>query len=147
MNTVLVVDDEPKMRELLTRHLTPAGYTLKEAGDAVAALEIVRAGGVDVVVSDIFMPGKDGLWLVAKLRAEFPTVAIVLATADDAVPGAVALQDGVVSYLLKPYTAAGVLKAIKKAVDWRATASPTAPGADPLGEWLATPRRPRSAAE
>lgn len=146
MSTILIVDDEPKMRELMVRWLTPSGHEIKQAGDAAAALEIVRTTGADVVVSDISMPGNDGVWLVTRLRAEFPQVAIVLATASDALPGSVSLQEGVVGYLLKPFSASRVHKAVKEALQWREkaiarAAQPTPPG-DPVAEWLNAPPRP-----
>lgn len=140
MSTVLIVDDEPKMRELLTRWLAPDGYELKEAADGGEALEIVRSGGIDVVVSDVAMPGNDGLWLVAHLRSQFPKVGIVLATAVNEIPGTITLQSGVVGYLLKPLTAPKVRESVTRALEWRRAAlerpAATADASDAFDEWL-----------
>lgn len=145
MTRVLIVDDEPPVRELMTRWLEPDGYALEQAADGAAALEVVRKGGIDVVVTDVAMPGQDGLWLLANVRAEFPDVAVVLATAVDEIPGTVTLQPGVLGYLLKPLTGEKVRAAVKRAVQWR-TAALAAPAADParvhpLDEWLKGRRR------
>src|SRR5437868_3305849 len=102
VKSVLVVDDEPRMREILVRWIAPAGYATKEAPGADAALEVLAATPCEVVFCDIQMPGHDGLWLVKQLRKQFPKVAIVLATGVDSVPPAVSLQGGVVEYLVKP---------------------------------------------
>ena len=140
MSRVLIVDDEPPVRTLIARWLGPDGYELQEAGDAAEGLEAVRAGGIDVVISDVSMPGNDGLWLVAKVRAEFPDVAIVLATAVNEIPGTVTLQPSVVGYLLKPLTGEKVRAAVKQALDWRAAAlarpASDKPIIDPIDEWL-----------
>src|SRR5688572_26420323 len=131
MTKVLVVDDEPKMRELLVRWLTPVGYEIAEAGDAVSALEIVRTSGADVVLCDVQMPGHDGLWLLHQIRAEFPAVAVVLATAVNQIPGSVTLKDGVIAYLLKPFTTASVKKAVTDAIQWQQAAKERAARAAP----------------
>ena len=140
MSVVLIVDDEPKVRELLTRWLEPDGYELKEASDGGEALAVVRRGGIDVVVSDVSMPGNDGLWLVSAMRREFRDIPIVLATAVDEIPGSITLQEGVIGYLLKPLSAGKVRASVKRALDWRRRAAegaaPRAEGPDALEEWL-----------
>lgn len=139
MRSVLIVDDEPRIREILVRWLTPAGYDVKEAPDADAALAAVAATAPDVVLCDVQMPGHDGLWLVEQLRLSFPAVAIVLATANASVPPVVSMQGGVVEYLIKPFERELVLAAVSHAADWHEAAvarhagrSPT----DPVDEWL-----------
>ena len=139
MNSVLVVDDESPMRQILVRWLTAAGYDTREAPDATAALEVLTAKSADVVFCDVQMPGHDGLWLVGKLRERFPTVAIVLATAVETVPPAVSLQGGVVEYLVKPFVRDLVLAAVSRAVEWHQAAvarGPQVPGENPVDRWL-----------
>ncbi len=145
MRSVLIVDDEPRIREFLARWLAPAGYDVKEAPDAEAALAAVAASVPDVVLCDVQMPGHDGLWLVEQLRQRFPAVAIVLATANDSVPPVVSLQEGVVEYLVKPFERDRVLAAVRRAVEWRQSA-PVQPldgaaAGDPLAEWLNKAKR------
>lgn len=137
---VLIVDDESPMRALLSRFLTPAGYQLFEAGDADAAMTVLSSQPIAVALCDRSMPGRDGIWLVEQIRAQFPTVAIILATADDAVPPRVSLQAGVVGYLVKPFKQSLVVDAVHDAVAWHraAAASPkrAASEGDPVDSWL-----------
>lgn len=140
MRSVLIVDDEPRIREILVRFLAPAGYAVNEAADADAALALVAATAPDVLLCDVQMPGHDGLWLVEQLRLRFPAVAIVLATADANVPPVVSLQGGVVEYLVKPFEREGVLAAVGRAIDWHEAAAARSavqtPPPDPVGDWL-----------
>ena len=72
---VLVVDDEEGMRAYLTRTLRAAGYAVEAAADGRAALDILAAGGVDLVLSDWKMPGMDGLELYRAIQRSHPTLA------------------------------------------------------------------------
>lgn len=144
MSSVLIVDDEPRIREFLARWLTTAAYDVHEAADADAALAAVAASLPDVVLCDVQMPGRDGLWLVEQLRQRFPTVAIVLATANASVPPVVSLRGGVVEYLVKPFERERVLAAVSGAVAWHEAAAAKQSGtplADPVDEWLHKKRR------
>lgn len=80
---VLVVDDEPVVRQFLTRCLDKWGYPSAEAGTAAEALEMMVTRPASVVLCDIKMPGHDGLWLSARLRALWPQTAIIMVTAID----------------------------------------------------------------
>jgi DNA-binding NtrC family response regulator len=145
-NSVLVVDDEVLMREVLVRWLRAAGYSTSDAYDATTALELIGASEPGVVLVDIEMPGRDGLWLVERIREQFPSVAIVLATARDTVPAAVSMQDGVVDYLVKPFELDRVVAAVKRALDWHETAVARRAGGTPipvaLNDWLRGGRPP-----
>jgi two-component system response regulator AtoC len=79
--TVLVVDDEPTIREFLTDVLTDAGYAVRTAPHGRAALTHVEADPPDVVLSDVFMPELDGWSLAAELRRRFPAVQVVMMSA------------------------------------------------------------------
>src|SRR5439155_10484946 len=119
-----------------------AGYAATDAADATTALELVAMHEFAVVLVDVEMPGRDGLWLVARLRETFPNVAIVLATASVAIPPAVSMQEGVVEYLLKPFELERVVAAVKRAVEWRRTVLTGPSAADgntrTVAEWLRT---------
>jgi CheY-like chemotaxis protein len=132
------------MREILVRMLTPAGYSTAEAGDADTALAMIAQTPPAVLFCDVEMPGHDGLWLVAQVRKQFPTVAIVLATSNDAVPASVSLQGGVVAYVLKPFQKEHVLGAAREASAWHRAAAARRPGEphahDPVDEWLQSRR-------
>jgi CheY-like chemotaxis protein len=79
MTTVLIVDDEPGMRFALTEVLRDRGYRVVSASSGMQALGLLA--GVDVVVTDLMMPGMDGLELVAQITARLPTLPVLLLTA------------------------------------------------------------------
>ncbi len=79
--TILVVDDEPQVREIITRVLTGCGYTVIEAEDGRAALERYgRGDGIDLVILDLVMPGMGGRKCLARLRAVNPNARVLIAT-------------------------------------------------------------------
>src|SRR6202171_1301785 len=80
---VLVVDDEPLVRNFLTRCLEGWGYSVKQAGSAADALECMMARPASVVLCDVMMPDHDGFWLAEQLRARWPDAAVVMTTALD----------------------------------------------------------------
>jgi two-component system cell cycle response regulator CpdR len=75
--TILVVDDEEVMRDLLTRILERAGYAVEAAADGGDGLQRFREGGIDVVITDMMMPAMDGLELIQALTTEQPDVRVV----------------------------------------------------------------------
>jgi CheY-like chemotaxis protein len=97
MSTVLVVDDESQIRDLLVRWISSDGYEVREAETSQAALDQMQITASDIVMCDVQMPGENGVWLTAQLRSRFPETAIVLATSDRTVPSQISLQPGVVS--------------------------------------------------
>ena len=114
---VLVVDDEPAVREFLRRCLKASGYPVKQAANADEALALMEASPASVVLCDIRMPGRDGLWLAQRVRVKWPRTAIIMATAvddDDTVRQSSAL--GAADYLIKPIRAAHLLQVVGRAV-------------------------------
>jgi DNA-binding NtrC family response regulator len=142
VSVVLIVDDESGIRELLARWLTGAGYETRGAADAEAALLEMARAPADVVLCDIEMPGRGGVWLTGQLRERFPEVAMVLATAVDSVPPSTSFKPGVVDYVLKPFSRERVLNAVAAAVKWHAAAVAKGPqsseAANRLSTWLGT---------
>jgi two-component system NtrC family response regulator len=140
VNSVLIVDDEGGIRELLKRWLSTGGYDLREAPDAETALEEMTKAAADVVMCDVEMPGHGGLWLAGQLGQLFPATAIVLATALDSVPPVTSMQPSIVEYLVKPFARDLVLRAVSRGVQWHAAAVTRAPkpsaGVDPLAKWF-----------
>jgi DNA-binding NtrC family response regulator len=138
MSTILIVDDDARMREVLGRWLIAAGYDTAEAPDAETALEMLKAGGCDVALCDVMMPGKGGLWLVERAKEECPDVAVVLATGVSNVHPSISLGGNVVDYLIKPFERAAVLTAVGLARTWhdRPKVDRAATDADPLTAWL-----------
>lgn len=139
MSDILIVDDEQPLRELLARWLSGEGYVLREAADAESALDVLAEHSIGVALCDRALPGRDGTWLVEQIRGRYPAVAIILATADDAIPTRVSLQSGVVGYLVKPFKRELVLDAVQDATAWHRVAArtPRRPsGEDPVDTWL-----------
>jgi two-component system cell cycle sensor histidine kinase/response regulator CckA len=88
--TILVVDDEVPIRTLLVRQLRSEGYTVLEAGYGLEALEVARSASepVDLVLTDIVMPGMVGTELAQRLLAEHPNIQVVLMSAHTITPSA-----------------------------------------------------------
>jgi DNA-binding NtrC family response regulator len=122
MASLLIVDDDPRIQELLRRWLKPAGYTLRFAENANVALAAIAEQQPAVIVCDIHMPGPNGLWLADRVRDIAPTTAILLATGDGNVPPFETLRRGVVAYVLKPFQRDQFLRAVSTGVAWSQTA-------------------------
>lgn len=100
--TVLLVDDEKNTREGLRRALQP-NYDVLLAESAAAALDVLAAHTVDIMLTDVRMPGMDGLALLKRVQAQYPTVICILLTAYGTVETAVeAMKQGAADFLTKP---------------------------------------------
>jgi len=102
--SILVVDDEPAVRESLRRALQLEGYEVELAGDGEQALERLREDGVDAVLLDVSMPRLDGLQACRRLRESGSTLPVLMLTARDEVADRVAgLDAGADDYVVKPF--------------------------------------------
>lgn len=81
MTKILIVDDEPRILLLMKSLLKANGYEVEAVRDGAAALEVVRAGGVDVVVTDLRMQPMDGLTLFKEIKALDEAIPVILLTA------------------------------------------------------------------
>src|ERR1051325_2087289 len=118
--TLLVADDDPGLRESLERALTREGYRVLLASDGRAALERVQGGGIDLIVTDLKMPGLTGLELLRAAKAIAPDLDVILLTAFGTVEEAVkAMKDGAYDFLTKPFRREQLLKLIDKALERR----------------------------
>ena len=102
---ILVVDDEPAVRESLRRALSLEGYEVELAGDGAEALELLRNGNpIDAMVLDVSMPRLDGLETCRRLRHEGSSLPVLMLTARDEVSDRVAgLDAGADDYVVKPF--------------------------------------------
>jgi two-component system response regulator MprA len=101
---VLVVDDDPPLRRMLTRTLSAEGFEVTVAADGGAALVEVQRSAPDVIVLDVAMPAIDGLSVCRRLRGKGLPTPILMLTARDAVADRVAgLEAGADDYLVKPF--------------------------------------------
>jgi two-component system response regulator HydG len=118
--TLLVADDDPGLRESLQRTLTRAGHRVVLAPNGRAALEQLQGGGVDLVLTDLKMPGLSGLELLRAAKAAAPDVDVILITAFGTVEEAVsAMKDGAYDFITKPFRGEQLLKLVAKALERR----------------------------
>jgi DNA-binding response OmpR family regulator len=132
---VLVVDDEPELRSLLSEYLGRQGFAVREAADAAAARRLVAEGPPALAILDVHMPGENGLALARWLREAHPQVGIVmLTTASDSVDRVVGLEMGADDYLPKPFELRELLarvRAVLRRVQQSARAAAPAAAAAP----------------
>jgi two-component system response regulator MprA len=107
MATVLIADDDDRLRRMLQRTLIYEGFDVEVAADGRAALELVRARHPDLIVLDWMMPQMDGLQVIQSLRSEQDHTMVLMLTARDAIENRVkGLQSGADDYLVKPFAPA-----------------------------------------
>jgi DNA-binding NtrC family response regulator len=114
---ILIVDDEPNVRRVLGTLLEQAGYEATRAESAEQALDLVRSQDPDLVITDLKMPGMDGMELLACLHETFPEIPVVMLTAHGTVDNAVdAMKRGALDFIAKPFDKEQVLALVEKTV-------------------------------
>ena len=132
---LLVVDDDPDMLRLLSMRLNSAGYKVTAVTSAESALNQLEIEHPQLVLSDVRLPGRDGLALFDEIRKNHPTLPVILLTAHGTIPDAVeATARGVFTYLTKPYDARELLEKISQALALGAPA-PTPGGTGGDDSW------------
>jgi putative two-component system response regulator len=117
--SILVVDDEAAVRELLARWLSGGGYDVRMASCAAEALDRVRDCPPAVALCDIRMPGHDGLWLANRIRRDAPETAVIMATGVQDVGSAVSsLRQGAIDYLTKPFGRDRLRESVQRGIEW-----------------------------
>ncbi|MFI1436092.1 response regulator transcription factor [Streptomyces lydicus] len=130
---ILIVDDEPAVREALQRSLAFEGYRTEQAVDGLDAVEKVASYDPELIVLDVLMPRMDGLTAARRLRASGVTVPILMLTARDTVGDRVTgLDAGADDYLVKPFELDELLARIRALL--RRSSYAAAAGAQPAGE-------------
>jgi len=113
----LIVDDDPTVRDVIGTLLSEEGYDCTTADSAERGVDLVRGREFNLVLSDVKMPGRDGLWLLDRVRSEHPATAVVVLTAFGDTEAAVeCLRRGAADYLLKPPRATDLVRAIERAL-------------------------------
>ena len=115
---ILVVDDEINMLAIFTRVLQREGYEVLTTFSGEEALNRLEAEWFDLVISDLKMPGLDGLGLLKKIKAMNPSIPFILLTAYGTIDSAIAvMKEGAFDYLTKPVNNEEIKLAVKKALD------------------------------
>lgn len=102
--TVLVVDDDPHIRDLLTFALGKAGLATREAGDGEAALAAIAEQVPDLVILDINMPRMDGIEVCRRIRAQGQLPVLFLSSRDDEIDRILGIELGADDYVVKPFS-------------------------------------------
>ncbi len=115
--SILIVDDDPSILEVLDARLTASEFRVTKANDAAAAARILREDTIDLLVSDIKMPRKSGMELFSEIRETHPSLPVIFLTAYGTIPDAVeAMKQGAVDYISKPFDGRTLIKKINKAL-------------------------------
>ena len=131
MSKILIVDDEPRILLLLQNLLKANGFGVETARDGNAALDIVRAGGIDITVTDLRMTPMDGMSLFREIKALAPNMPVVLLTAYASVETAIeAMRNGVFDYLTKPFKVDDLIACLKRAEEQVAKTAATVVNTD-----------------
>ncbi|HYK62017.1 MAG TPA: sigma-54 dependent transcriptional regulator [Bryobacteraceae bacterium] len=118
MSAVLVIEDEEKYRRVIGLHLSSCGYEVKAVGAAEEGLK--RAGDVDLVLTDLKLPGMDGLAFLDRLRAQNMNTPVIVMSAFGTVENAVeAMKKGAVDFLPKPFSLDHLTVVVEKALEVR----------------------------
>ena len=127
MANVLIIDDDPQIRDVLRIALKRAGYDVTEAGDGAEGLAKAKRGKADLIVLDIGLPEMDGLELCRAFRAENDTPILFLTARDDEIDRVLGLELGGDDYVTKPFSPRELIARVRAIL--KRTTSAAAPGA------------------
>ncbi len=115
-NKVLLVDDDEKLRKLVTEYLEEFGFQVHTLSDGLSVLKTVRRESPDIVILDIMLPGKDGLDVLKEIRAEHTVPVIMLTARGEDADRIVGLELGADDYLPKPFNPRELLARMKAVI-------------------------------
>ncbi|MBS0560773.1 MAG: response regulator [Proteobacteria bacterium] len=110
---ILIVDDDPRIRTMLRRYLSEEGFKVTEADGGPAMRTALAAGGADLVLLDLVMPGEDGLTLARQIRHDTDIPVIILTGKGDVIDRVAGLEIGADDYIAKPFHLREVLARIR----------------------------------
>src|ERR1700752_1867160 len=120
MATILIVEDEAKMRRLLELNLGEDGFDTKSAPDAEAGLDLLQHNSIDLVITDLKLPGMGGLEFLQAVKRTNAALPVIVMTAFGTVEPAVeAMKAGASDYVLKPFSLAEMRMVVHKELDVR----------------------------
>ncbi len=124
---ILLVDDDYDLLELLQRNLTALNYHSYKAPSVTDALEILSNSKIDLLITDLQMPGIHGMELVKYVSEHYPHIPVLVITGYPSVDGAVAaMRSGAIDYLVKPFTKDELTRALTKSLSGQTATKPTA---------------------
>lgn len=120
MAKILIIDDEPDMLKLLSMILREkTAYEVATTNNPVEAVELVKQGGFDLVISDLKMPGLDGMEIIDAVKKVDEDIPVIIITAFASVESASeAIQKGGFDFITKPFRKEQILFTIEKALKW-----------------------------
>ncbi|UZE33683.1 sigma-54 dependent transcriptional regulator [Pseudomonas sp. B21-059] len=119
-HNLLVVDDEPKLCDLLSSALSQNGIQVFTAGNGLHALKVLEQEDIDLVISDWRMPGMDGPQLLAEIKQRYPNLPVIVMTAYSTVKNAVqSMRNGAYDYIAKPFDIDELDITVSKALQFR----------------------------
>jgi cyclic di-GMP phosphodiesterase len=119
LSSVLIVDDEPAVRDLMSRWVASLGLRAHTAANADEALASLEHAHYDLAVIDVMMPGHDGLWLATQLQRAYPHTAVVIATANTDLLEGETGQRPIADMLIKPFQRERFALAVDRGRRWR----------------------------
>jgi DNA-binding NtrC family response regulator len=119
---ILIIDDEDKMRRVLELQLQTVGYDVSHAGTAEAGLALLKGSAEEhpfvLAITDLRMPGKDGMYFLNQARATYPSMPVIVMTAYGTIETAIsAMKAGASDYLLKPFSLEDMLMTVEKVLE------------------------------
>lgn len=136
MARVLIVDDDPALLRLLSVRLHYEGHTTLEAASGIAALAHLDHELPQLLITDLRMPGMDGLQLFEAVHRRFPLLPVLMLTASGTIPDAVnAMQRGVFGYITKPFEGVDLMREVDRALAVSSTLGADMPGEHPGETW------------
>ncbi len=126
---ILVVDDEPSIREVVSLYLEQMGFVPTVVGDGRAALDLIRTAPPDLLILDVMLPGVDGYEITRQVRANSDIPIILLTARNDEIDRILGLELGADDYVVKPFSPRELVSRVK-AVLRRTQQAPAAPGGD-----------------
>ena len=131
---ILVVDDDPRIRQMLTRYFEQEGYRVSAAANGAAMRAHLSAKPIDVILLDVVMPGQDGFTIAREIRAKSDVGIIMLTGRDEVLDRVVGLEIGADDYIAKPFHLREVLARVKSVVRRRRPAPNPAERSEKSGE-------------
>ncbi|WP_274650760.1 response regulator transcription factor [Paenibacillus humicola] len=110
---ILIVDDDPKIAQLVEIYLLNEGYSVRKAGDGLQALELIEREPVDLVILDIMMPGLDGLGVCLRIRERRTTPILMISAKDGDMDKITGLMTGADDYMVKPFNPLELVARVK----------------------------------